>query len=544
MIDKCYLSEIEVQFEILFRKENRMRKFLEKILCSDIINIVIKMKLNYKVLGLVMFVMLICCVSAASATDVDNITVPDDTDVIELDDTVDSVDEVEQDRGTGSCDCTNCDCEIEVPTIPTGTNKITLTPCNYTTKFTDGYFNDLTADEVIFDGDFASANYTTLNFNRGIIITATGSTFNNIGFGLYQEGTVLNGATITINAPANNNAYAIDILNGKDSIVINNKITYTCGYDNAANYNYAIKAVNSENLTIYGNEINATVPLKQPNWDIYGSIYSDYVAGVAIESCDYLKFAKNNLTVIGDRRVGDYPTLDAVIIAESENAKICGNIIYETDIKTAENQYSYIYGIDVYCCDNLTICSNIVNMNGNKSGGHLIGGNGTGAAYCIQLTGPHTGIKICNNTLTTRNQGPNLGIYSQNYDGVTNLTICGNHIKVTGKAGSDPWSLVSGMELQDTNATVYGNDIIVNNTNSYNPNNYAFGISYCQYTDPPHYYYISCNNVTVYNGNYTVYIMSANSGYVDNNHLIAVGNSTKTGNSTVYAPGLIIGVNY
>lgn len=50
------------------------------------------MKRSYTFIGLLMFVMLICCVSAASATDVDNITVPDDTDVIEIDEAVDSVD--------------------------------------------------------------------------------------------------------------------------------------------------------------------------------------------------------------------------------------------------------------------------------------------------------------------------------------------------------------------------------------------------------------------------------------------------------------------
>ena len=502
------------------------------------------MKINYKLIGLVMFVMMICCVSAASATDVDNITVPDDTGIIEIDDTVDSVDEVEQDRGTGGCDCSGCDCEIEVPTLPTRSNSITITTqSDLNNKFTNGVFNNANVDEVIFSGNFSSASYTTLNFNQEITITATGSTFTNIGFGLLHNGIVLNGATIIMDAPENQNSYAIDIENANNTIVINNKINYTCTPDNEKYYNYAIKAVGSENLTIYGNEINATVPLKQPNWDVYGSIDSDYVAGVAIESCKNLKFDKNNLTVIGKKRVGGFPTLDAFIIAESADAKIRGNNIRESDIVTTTNQYSYIYGIDVYTCDNLVICSNNVIMNGNISNTDYEG-NGTGAAYCIQLTGPHDGIKICNNNLTTRNQGPNLGIYSQNYDGVTNLTICGNHIKVTGKAGSDPWSLVSGMELQDTNATVYGNDIVVNNTNSYNPNNYAFGISYCQYTNPPHYYYISCNNVTVYNGNYTVYIMSANLGYVDNNHLIAVGNSTKTGNSTVYAPGLTIGVNY
>ena len=32
-------------------------------------------------------------------------------------------------------------------------------------------------------------------------------------------------------------------------------------------------------------------------------------------------------------------------------------------------------------CNNLKICSNIVDMNGNKSGGHLKGGNGTGIYF-------------------------------------------------------------------------------------------------------------------------------------------------------------------
>lgn len=473
---------------------------------------------NKTILLISMLVMLICCVSAVSATDADNITVPDDTDVIELDDTVDSVEEVEQDRGTGCCNGINCDCDVNAPVLPTGTNKITLTPSNYTTKFTNGYFNDLTADEVIFTGDFASANYTTLNFNRGIIITATGSTFNNIGFGLYQQGTVLNGATITINAPANNNAYAIDILNGKDSIVVNNKITYTCGHDNAANYNYAIKAENSENLTIYGNEINATVPLKTVNWAISGSIYADYVAGVAIENCNKMTFARNNLTVIGDRRVGSFPTLDALIIAKSANAKICKNNIYESDIVTATGDYSYIYGIDVYACDNITVCSNTVDMNGNKSGGH-VGGNGTGAAYCIQLTGPHTGVKICNNDLTTQNHGPNLGIYSQNYNVTTNITVCGNTISVTGKAGSDPWSLVSGMELQDTYATVYGNTINVTNVDGYISGTCVYGISYSQYTPGDHTYNITNNTVHVNDGDCAVYLDGVIDTVVTNNWL-------------------------
>ena len=61
------------------------------------------MKFNKKLFGLLMFVMLVCCVSAASATDVDNITVPDDTNII-ADDIVESVDDVEIDEISGSDD--------------------------------------------------------------------------------------------------------------------------------------------------------------------------------------------------------------------------------------------------------------------------------------------------------------------------------------------------------------------------------------------------------------------------------------------------------
>ena len=481
-----------------------------------------------------MLVMLICCVSAVSATDADNITVPDDTDVIELDDTVDSVEEVEQDRGTCTS-CCNCNCSITEPTLPTTSNSITVTPSNYTTKFTGGVFNDANVDEVIFSGDFSSASYTTLNFNQSITITATGSTFNNIGFGLSNNGIVLNGATIIMNAPNGANCYAIDIENASNTIVINNKINYTCGHENAANYNYAIKAMDSENLTIYGNEINATVPLKQPNWYAVSTIASDYVAGVAVGSCNNFRFDKNNLTVIGNKRVGDYPTLDAFIIAQSANAKIRGNNIYEIDPVTAVNQYSYIYGIDAYRCDNLTVCSNTVDMNGNKSGGHLKGGNGTGAAYCIQLTGPHTGVKICNNNLTTKNNGPNLGIYSQNYYGVTNITVCGNHINVTGKAGSDPWSLVSGMELQDTYATVCGNTIDVTNVEGYKSNYYIFGISYCQSTPGTHTYNITNNTVRVPHGDWAVYLDGVVNSTVTYNHLRA--HIFTIGDAAVYMTG-------
>ena len=498
------------------------------------------MKFNYKLIGLVMFVMLICCVSAASATDVDNITVPDDTGIIEIDDTVDSVDEVESEGIDDTVDGVDTQQNLRGTANINGNTNI----ANYFDS-TTGVLLSNAGNTLTFGGDFYKANYNYKNFivNRAVTINANTANLpilHDMGFELIADGITLNGITMVIDAPNVTDCYAIDIENANNVNVINNKINYTCDNSNAANYNYAIKAMNSENLTISGNEINATVPLKQPNWAAVNSIDSDYVAGVAIESCNNLRFTGNNLTVIGNKRVGGFPTLDAFIITQSEDVYIGQNKIIENDIITDVNSYSYLYGIDVYHCERIQIDNNTVIMNGNESNVR-IGGNGTGAAYCVQLTGPHEGVIISNNKLTTANNGPNLGIYSQNYYDATQLTIYGNNITVTGKAGSDPWSLVSGMELQDTNATVYGNKIIVNNTNEYSEGNYAYGISYCQFTDSDHYYYIYQNDITVYNGDYTIYLIQADEGSFINNNVSLIayaGNTTKTGNSTIYAPDL------
>lgn len=519
------------------------------------------MKINYKLIGLVMFVMLICCVSAASATDVDNITVPDDTGIIEIDDTVDSVDDVEIDDVDDSVD----DVSAADNSADSKIKEVTVTDSDYNKYFDDnGYLNDTTITGISFNGNFNAKSFGNFKINRTISLNVAGATFNGVNFDLLSDGLVLDGATfindarspsdayiyvtanntvvqnlnVILTAGSNVDFYGISVENAENVTVLNNKITYTCAQDNSANYNYVIRAMNCKNLKIAENNIIATLPLKTVSWS-YG-IGADYVLGVGIQDCEKLNFTKNNITITADRRVGLYPTLDAVMIVGSNKAYVGDNKIIMNDIVTKVGEYAYMYGIDVYSCNNITINNNTVNMNGNNSGGNY-SGNGTGAAYCIQLTGPHTGVVISNNTLTTKNNGPNLGIYSQNYYGKTNLTIYGNHIDVTGKAGSDPWSLVSGMELQDTYATVYNNTICVHNTGNFTTGDYAFGISYCQETDGFHYYYIYQNNVTVCNGDFTIYLAQADSGsYINNNvSLIAeTGGTTKTGNSTIYVPDL------
>ena len=529
---------------------------------------IMKLKNNILIFGLL--VMLFCCISVASATDVDNMTVPDDTAIIELDDAVDSVEEVESD--VISDDADDVSDNVVLRGTPSDLPQINGIPYR-------AYFNDdgtldsaMQAYNLVFTGSFndTGIEFDRLVINRQAYLDLTGATFNNVGLDILANNTILNGGTFNSDGTSGNEAViyvdnvtnveirnaqmnlvapnatdyiAIDVNNSENAKLYYNTITYTCNYTNPTNFNYVIRAKNSKNIEINYNTIDATLPLKEVNWNLSGSIDADYVAGVAIENCENAKFKYNTLDVTANNRSGGFPTLDAFIIALSPNAEIEHNTINEDDIVTKTNEYSYIYGIDVYSCNNTKINNNTVNMNGGQSGGHIKGGNGTGAAYCIQLSGNHSNVKVSNNKLTTKNQGPNLGIYSQNYNAHSYLKIYGNTINVSGKAGNDPWSLVSGIEVQDTQAEIYSNTINVNNTAGYHAGYYAFGISYAQWINKTHDYDISDNIVTVINGDYAVYLLNNTnvSGSVEDNTLKAITNSStpNTGDNAVFAGSLV-----
>ena len=490
---------------------------------------------NKTILLMSMLVMLICCVSAVSATDADNITVPDDTDVIELDDTVDSVEEVESEGIDDTVDGVNNQQNLRGTNINGDTNI-----GNYFDS-TTGVLLSTAGNTLTFGGDFYKTSYNYSNFiiNRAVTINANTTdapTLHDMGFQLIANGITLNGLTFDINAPSGENCYAIDIENANNVDVINNKITYTCGSANAAYYNYVIKVMDSENVTIDNNTITASLPLKDVDYSNYPNgfpgISYDHVAGVAVENASKFKFTNNVLNVTGHIRGGYYPTLDALLVIKSPNSLIEGNKIYEQDNVTAAEETNYLYAVDIYQCDNLTIRSNKIELN---SGSGNLTVNGTGGAYGIQLTGGHTGILIENNNITTANNGPNLGIYSQNTAGKTNLTIKGNIIKVTGRAGTHPWALVSGIELQDTYANVCSNTIDVTNLGTYNANNYLFGISYCQPTSGNHTYIICNNTVRVPGGEWAVYLDGVVNSKVICNHLKARG--LHWGDNAVYMTG-------
>lgn len=499
------------------------------------------MKFNKKILFITMLVMLVCCVSAVSATDING--TDDASDAVVIDEVTDVVEDVEIDEVSedpveeNTADASD---SVAGENLRSGTIVTNETYSQYFDE--NGYLtNDTSIYKLTFQGNFNEVNTTFGNFkiNRFVTLDVTDAVFTNIGFDLkypslnlvgtnfivnenatntapirvLADSVVIDHVNITINAPEGRDYYGIDVQNALAVRLLNNIITYNCSYLNNESYNYAIKAKNSPSLNIISNTITANVPLKKPNWDYWMSIDADYIAGIAIEKCNYSQILNNDLTVIADLRDENATTLDAFIIADSAYVHVENNIIKENDEVTPTGNYSYIYGMDVYSCTGIFINNNTIIMNGNESGGHNASGNGTGAAYCIQLSGNHSGVVVSNNILTTQNNGPNLGIYSQNYHAQSFLNITGNTIKVTGKAGSDSWSLVSGIEVQDSIAEIYDNVITVNNTAGYNETYYAFGISYAQWTNHTHQYDIQDNHVTLINGDYAVYLLNSTDVY-------------------------------
>ena len=412
--------------------------------------------------------------------------------------------------------------------------------------------------DLCFMGNFSNLRFSSFVIDKSIGLDFNNANFNNIGFTLKAndltlknavfnydvsggsvislEGTsnvIIDNVTIDYKTSSDSNSYAVDLINSNNVQLLNNNIRYFTNVTNTNVYNYVIKVVGGSNNLVRGNKINAFLPLKDCDFSIpFPNTDIDLVAGVAVQSSNGFKFLNNELNVSVSARDSNlfYPTLDSFLMVESNNSVVAGNNIIELDSTTETGSANYLYGIDIYKLNNISIWNNTVKMNTN--GGSIIV-NGSGSAYPVQITGPINDCNIYNNTLITYNNGPNLGIYSQNFYGATYLNIYNNFINVTGSAALHNWALVSGMELQDTFDIVHDNIIYVTNNGAYADSNNIYGISYSQSTSSSHSFDVY-NNTIFTNGNYAVYLNGVSNTNVTNNGLSAY---IKTGNDAVYIAG-------
>lgn len=453
---------------------------------------------------------------------------------------------------------------LEAPVIPDEPDKpdlvenetIYITPENIDSYFKDSSLKDDYDNKVfVFEGSFNNIGKLSINA-QNVTIKGDGAILKNTMFDICRDNVTLSnlkfdldsdlsdndGAAILFNtnnlhldnleinynAPLNTEAYAIYGVGNRPSSrnlrITNSKINFE-GHNNNINvYNCAIKIINYEDSLIQNNTITTALPLKDVNHGAHGtSLDSDFVVSVGIENSNNLKFINNTIvSEVNYRQDSLYPTLDGLLISKCDNALIENNSIYMSDFITYPGLDNYLYGMDIYNLNNLTVRYNEISI--VTTGGRLA----AGTAYPIQISGPISKVNITRNNLYSFSNGPNIGIYSQNYYGSTELSITYNRINVTGLAGTHEWALVAGVETQDSDSVVENNIIEVHSVGAVGVDDNIYGVSYRQSTDGDHKY--SIKNNTVYSDGFkSVYLLDSKNSTVADNLLISYNDNARNG---------------
>ena len=349
---------------------------------------------------------------------------------------------------------------------------------------------------------------------------------------IYSDNAILNNLDINYIVPLNVQAYGIfaegSIYDSIRNLKIRNCKVYFEGHNNDVNlYNCALKLSACNNALIENNTISSALPLKDIMFGADGAeLASDLVLTVGIEYCDNLAFIGNTLLAeVNKRPENSYPSQDCMLISKSQNSLIADNSINMVDFLTFPGIDNYLYGLDIYNLNNLTVINNNISI--ITTGGKLA----AGTAYPIQITGPISDVTITKNDLYSFSNGPNIGVYSQNFYGETSLSITNNRINVTGLAGTHEWALVAGIESQDTHSYIANNTIEVHSVGDVSADDNIYGVSYRQKTEGDHQYNIH-DNIVFSDGYYSVNLLSSVDSKIFNNLLVSYNpnaDSSKTG---------------
>ena len=438
------------------------------------------------------------------------------------------------------CSPTNAEDVLENQTTKNTTEPVIITESNFQDYFDDK--NSLNSSfenkTIVLEGEFDDLGVVNIDA-KNVTIIGTGETIiTNTVFSINKDYVTLTNITMNLSYAFEENDYSAIYIFANDVSINNINMYYVvprdvsaCGicaeyrknvklinntiYFEAHNdYNgsdYAIKLEGCDNPIIDGNTLISSFPLRLINFETGGV---NHVAGICMEYCDNFQLTHNNLTVdVNKRPLSAYPTLVGVRIVGSNKGIVKNNNLSMEDFVTPIGAANYLYGIDVHTLQNLSIDSNNISI--RTVGGILA----AGTAYGIQLTGPLSEISITNNDIYSISNGPNLGIYSQNYFGDTALDISNNTINITGLAGKHEWALVAGIEVQDSNDNIKNNRIEVHSVGEVDEEDNLYGISYRQNTDGDHTFKVE-NNLIFSEGYYAVYLLSSVDSTIKNNMLV------------------------
>ena len=398
-----------------------------------------------------------------------------------------------------------------------------VNPSNINMYFKNGVLSkEFKGETLIFSGNFDDLGVLSIN-HKNVNVIGENAHFKNTVFNIQASEILLKNLTFTVDKSIRNNNGAVIQVNGYDVTldsldinymvpndveayavlsdgyngyssenlkILNSNIYFEGHNDNIFRYNCAIKLTYANSPRIENNTISSSLPLKKVRYGGDGAtLDSDYVYAVGLEeSPDFI--IKNNTIIVdvNKRTAVEYPTLNAIMLSKSDNGLFLNNSLYMADFVTSPGIENYLYGLDIYKLNNLLVMGNKISI--ITTGGKLA----LGTAYPIQVCGPISGINITQNDLYSFSNGPNIGIYSQNYYGETQISITNNRINVTGLAGTHEWALVTGIESQDTNAEILNNIIEVHSVGEVNEDDNLYAISYRQSTA----YLLSSDNSIIY----------------------------------------------
>lgn len=459
-----------------------------------------------------------------------------------------------------------------VPDVPdiSSDNSFYVNSNNLESYFPEGYLNNKYENStLIFSGDFEDVGVLKIESDN-VTVSAGGAKLKNVAFDISGANVTLKDVSLILNSNYGESEGAAIHIISDDVSLINLNINYVVPYDvdgyaiyaeassrypsrnlkiinstvyfeahndEVKRYNCAVKLINFQNSLIENTTLTGAFPLNEIDYDINGATLGGiYVYTLGIEGCD-------NFTLKGNQIISDvikrpayqYPTLDGVVLSRSNNVLMQYNTIYMTDFVTNPGVENYLYGINVHSLENLTIDSNNISM--ITTGGKLA----MGTAYPIQINGPIMGVVVTNNDLYSFSNGPNIGIYSQNYFGKTSLLIENNTINVTGLAGVHEWALVTGIESQDSDAEIINNRIEVHSVGEVSIADNLYAISYRQATSGVHTFNIQ-NNTAFTDGYAAVYLLGSYDSKISGNTLVSLNENAETG-SDAYGRGPFAHVN-
>ncbi len=436
-------------------------------------------------------------------------------------------------------------------------DTIYVTSDNFDDYFTNGVLTSkFDGKTLIFNQNFENLGQLVIDA-KNVTIKGTGYTLKNTVFQIDARDVTLSDVNLDLDSEFKNNDGAGILILSDYASLINVNVNYAVprnveaygiyaegeeknplrhlkiknsyvnfeGHNDDVNvYNCGLKLVNCKDSAIDNNTIISALPLKDIIFGANGAeLASDLVLTVGIGSSDNITFTNNHLfSEVNKRPENRYPSLDCMLISKTDNSFICNNSIFMTDFLTYPGTDNYLYGLDIYDLNNLTVCHNDISI--ITTGGKLA----AGTAYPIQITGPISHVNITENDLYSFSNGPNIGIYSQNFYGETTLSITNNTINVTGLAGTHEWALVAGIESQDSHSTILNNRIEVHSVGAVGIDDNIYGISYRQSTSGDHQYDIE-NNTVFSDGFYAVNLLSSVDSKVLNNLLVSYNSKANNG---------------